>query len=158
MSSLPVRLLLATVLLLPALRLDAQAPVAPADPERHLRLTVFRNPSTGLEYQQARFGVSVGYYPTILRRTSADEQRTTNWIRLGVSVWSHTTGPSLYASVSGMYALTKGWKNGVLVDVGGRWPVTSFLAPRLGVAVLQTSDGLTRVNPTVGFDIPLRRW
>nr|MCU0636537.1 hypothetical protein [Gemmatimonadaceae bacterium] len=108
--------------------------------------------------RHARIGVSLGYYPTILRRTAADEQRTTNWIRLGVSVWSHATGPSLYASVSGLYALTRGWTSGVLVDVGDRWPISTYVAPRLGVAVLQTADGLTRVNPTVGFDIPLRRW
>lgn len=138
--------------------LAAQAPTPTPDPHTELRLTVFRNPSTGLEVTHGRIGVSVGFYPTILRRTAADEMRTTNWIRVGVSVWSHASGPALYASVSGMYALTKGWRHGVLVDVGGRWPVTSYLAPRLGVALLQTTDGLTRVNPTVGFDIPLRRW
>lgn len=151
------RRLLATALLLAA-PLAAQTSPPRPDAERELRLTVFRNPSSGLELKSARVGVSLGFYPTILRRTAADEMRTTNWIRVGVSVWSHATGPSLYASVSGMYALTTGWKNGVLVDVGGRWPVHEYFAPRLGVALLQTTDGLTRVNPTVGFDIPLRRW
>lgn len=138
--------------------LSAQSPEPSSPPERELRLTVFRNPASGLEFRQARLAVSLGFYPTILRRTSADEMRNTNWIRVGVSAWSHATGPSLYASVSGMYALTKGWKSGVLLDVGGRWPISTYVAPRLGIAVLQTADGLTRVNPTVGFDIPLRRW
>ncbi len=126
--------------------------------DTELRLTVFRNPATGLELKHARIGVFVGFYPTILRRTAADEMRNTNWIRTGVSVWSHSTGPALYASVSAMVSLTDGWKNGVLFDVGGRYPIGERFAGRLGVAVLQTTDKLTRVNPTVGFDIPLKNW
>jgi hypothetical protein len=136
----------------------AQTSAPARSSETELRLTVFRNPATGFELQHARIGVFVGFYPTILRRTAKDDFKNTNWIRTGISVWSHTTGPSLYASVSAMVSLTDGWKNGVLVDIGGRYPIGDRFAARLGVAVLQTTDKLTRVNPTVGFDIPLRRW
>jgi hypothetical protein len=144
---------------LPLERTGAQSAAASAGrADYEARLTVFRNPASGVEVRRNHLAIFVGFYPTILRRSDAESKHNTNWIRYGVTYYSHTTGPSVYATISGMWSLQNDWKNGVLWDAGVRYPFGDRVAGRLGVAALTTTDGLVRVNPTVGFDVPLKRW
>jgi hypothetical protein len=118
-------------------------------------LTIFRNPSTGLEWRGSRYGVNGGFYPTILKADGQSEGENTNFIRLGATAYLRRAGWTPYLSPSLLISLDDDWDNGVLTDVGVRLPFTRRAAFRLGVGVLTTFDGEVRVNPTVGFDVRL---
>jgi hypothetical protein len=151
-------LVLATALATTSTRpASAQPPAAPraADAGPEVRLTVFRNPATGIEVKQARLAVFVGFYPTILRLNPEEPQKTTTWMRAGVTVYAQPTGPTVYATLSGMWSLQSGWRHGLLTELGARAPMGDRVAGRLGAAVLTTFDGRVRLNPTVGLDVRL---
>jgi hypothetical protein len=151
-----IRAALCLVLLTIARPLAAQAPgVRPPEDDSELRLTIFRNPATGLEYRRAHLAVFVGFYPTVLRLNPSDEQKNTNWIRVGMTYYVQPTGRTMYATVSGVFSLQSGWRDGLLTEIGGRLPFGDRVAGRLGAAVLTTLDGRVRVNPTVGLDVRL---
>jgi hypothetical protein len=60
-------------------------------------------------------------------------------------------------SPSLVLSLDDDWDNGVLTEVGVRFPLFARASLRGGVGVLQTFDGETRVNPTIGLDVRLGR-
>ncbi|HYC52104.1 MAG TPA: hypothetical protein VEB19_13400 [Gemmatimonadaceae bacterium] len=121
--------------------------------ERGLYLTIFRSPSTGLEWRTAHVGVHGGYYPTVITRDG--QRENVNFGRAGVTWYAKSQGAGVYVSPSVVWSLSDGWKNGALTDAGFRGRVFRALNGRLGVGVLTTTDGEVRVNPTVGLDIKL---
>jgi hypothetical protein len=52
-------------------------------------------------------------------------------------------------------SLDDDWDNGILTELGLRFPIFPRASLRGGVGVLRTFDGETRVNPTVGLDVRL---
>ena len=86
-------LVLATLAALPAGRASAQEA-----PERGLYLTVFRSPSTGLEYRAGRLGVHAGWYPTILKTDGQSEGENTNFVRLGATAYLRPRGLTPFIS------------------------------------------------------------
>jgi hypothetical protein len=146
------RLLLIALIATPTL-VHAQTP--PLGAERGVYLTIFRSPSTGVEVRSGHSAVNLGFYPTILRNDGS--QANVNFIRLGGSFYARNRGSSLYASPSILVSLDKKWKHGALTELGYRGAIYRRLNGRLGAAVLTTTDGLVRVNPTVGMDLKLGR-
>ena len=121
--------------------------------ERGLYLTIFRSPSTGLEWRAGHLAAHAGFYPTVISR---DGQRAnTNFARAGVTWYAKDRGTTLYLSPSLVWSLDRDWKNGALTEAGVRGGLYRGLHGRLGVGVLTTVDGEVRVNPTVGLDIRL---
>lgn len=133
----------------------AAAPASARPAEGGFYVTIFRNPSTGIEYRRGAFAAHGGYYPTILKADGQDEGENTNFVRLGASAYLRPSGASPYASLAFLVSLDDDWKNGLLSEVGVRLPFAQRFAGRLGVGVLTTTDGEVRVNPTVGFDVRL---
>lgn len=156
-------MLLRSVLLLLVLPAAAAAQAtpspaaAPASAERGVYLTVFRNPSSGLEARFGRIGLHAGYYPTILKADGETDGRNTNFIRIGGTIYSHPRGLSAYLTTSVAISLDDRFDNGVLTDAGVRAPIAGPVSGRLGAGVLTTFDGEVRVNPTIGLDIRLGR-
>lgn len=150
--------LLAAVALIAAFlpsKAAAQAVTAPSDDGVHL--TIFRSPATGLEYRWGRFGLHTGFYPTILKSEGQTEGSNTNFIRSGVTYYLRSGRLTLFVSPAVLISLDDDWDNGVLTEVGLRVPVFRRTSFRAGVGVFRTFDGVTRVNPTVGFDVRLGR-
>jgi hypothetical protein len=120
-----------------------------------LYLTIFRNPSSGIELRFGQIGLHAGFYPTILKADGESKGKNTNFLRFGATVYTSATGATLYLSPSLVVSLDKRFKSGVLTDVGVRGRIAGPVAGRLGVGMLNTFDGETRVNPTVGLDVRL---
>jgi hypothetical protein len=123
--------------------------------ERGLYLTIFRSPSTGVEIRSGHAALNLGFYPTVIGKNG--KRGNANFIRLGGSYYLTDHGPSLYASPSVLFSLDRNWKHGALTELGYRGAIYRGLNGRLGAGVLTTSDGLVRVNPTVGMDLKLGR-
>lgn len=150
------------VAVLPSSAVNAQAAGATSDSskarrtaEDGLHLTIFRNPSSGLEYRRRAFAIHGGFYPTILKADGQSEGENTNFLRAGVSAYRRPSGFSHYASVALLVSLDDDWDNGIISELGIRVPFARRLAGRLGVGVLTSFDGEVRVNPTVGLDVRL---
>jgi hypothetical protein len=141
--------LLAALLLMPALAAAQARPVA----ERGVYLTMFRSPATGLELRAGRAAVHAGHYPTILTRDGV--RGNVDFVRAGVTYYARPSGATPYVSPSLVVSLDRGWRGGALTEAGVRGRLYRRLNGRLGAAVLTTTDGLVRVNPTVGFDLKL---
>jgi hypothetical protein len=99
--------------------------------------------------------VHAGFYPTILKADGETKGRNTNFIRAGATIYSRTTGTALYLSPSIAFSLDRRFRTGVFTDAGIRGRLAGPVSGRLGVGMLNTFDGETRVNPTVGLDIRL---
>jgi hypothetical protein len=154
-SNIVRSLVVTIVLLLAADRVAAQS-VEPVR-EGGLYLTIFRNPSTGIEWRGERYGVHAGFYPTILEADGQTEGENTNFIRIGASAYLRSSGLTPYVAPSLLLSLDDDWEHGMLWDVGYRVPFGGRAAFRLGVGVLTAFDGEVRVNPTVGFDVRFGR-
>lgn len=151
--------LLAAATLVAAMNLpvSAAAQTAPPPSEDGAHLTFFRSPATGLEYRWGRFGLHTGFYPTILKAEGQTKGDNTNFIRSGVTYYLRSGRFTLFVSPAVLISLDDDWDNGVLTEVGLRVPVFRRTSFRAGVGVFRTFDGVTRVNPTVGFDVRLGR-
>lgn len=136
-------------LLLPRLAMTQTTPA----PERGVFLTVFRSPATGMELRSGHVAAFAGFYPTIIGRDG--EQGNVNFVRAGATYYLKARGASAYLSPSMVFSLDRDWSNGALTEVGFRGRLFSRVNGRLGAAVLTTTDGDVRVNPTVGFDVKL---
>ncbi len=143
-------LVLATLALLPVGRAAAQDA-----PERGLYLTVFRSPSTGLEYRAGRLGVHAGWYPTILKADGQSEGENTNFVRLGATAYLRPRGLTPYISPALLVSLDDDWRSSLLTEAGMRIPVAGRFSVRGGVGVLTDFNGEVRVNPTIGLDVRL---
>jgi hypothetical protein len=121
--------------------------------ERGLHLTVFRSPATGLEWRGAHVGVYAGFYPTIIARDG--ERENVNFIRIGATYYVRDRGLTPYVSPSLVASLDRNWSHGALTEVGMRGKLYRRLHGRLGAAVLTTTAGDVRVNPTIGMDVRL---
>jgi len=149
-----MRVAILTSLFIAGLGVSTQAAAQAAKPaERGLYLTMFRSPSTGLEWRAGHVAVHAGFYPTIISRDG--ERANTNLARAGITWYAKDRGTSVYVSPSFVWSLDRDWKNGALTEVGLRGRVYRGLNGRLGVGVLTSIDGEVRVNPTVGLDIRL---
>jgi hypothetical protein len=73
----------------------------------------------------------------------------------GGSYYAKSSGSSPYVTPSLMISLDRNWKHGALTEAGYRATLYRTLHGRIGAAVLTTTDGEVRVNPTVGMDIRL---
>jgi hypothetical protein len=146
---------------------DAQGtapPVAPVAPptstrplaERGVYLTVFRSPSTGLEYRRGRAALHAGFYPTVLRADGA-KKGNANFVRVGGTYYQRPRGASVFVSPSVMFSLDDAWGNGALTELGSRLPLGRYVNFRLGAGLLTTFNGEVRLNPTIGLDVPLLR-
>lgn len=122
-----------------------------------LHLTGFRSPATGLELRGAHLGVHAGYYPTVLKADGQSKVENTNFIRIGAAGYLRQYGVTPYLSAAFLVSLDDDWKNSILSELGLRLPLAQRFAFRVGVGLLTSTDGEVRVNPTVGFDIPLGR-
>lgn len=135
--------------------LACSAPLAaqsPANvPERGVYLTIFRSPATGVELRRGHAAVHAGFYPTILSRDGRSDN--TNFIRVGATYYLRARGSTPYITPSLMVSLDPDWKHGALTELGFRATLYRALHGRLGAAVLTTTDGAVRVNPTVGMDV-----
>jgi hypothetical protein len=151
-TSLLAVIALAATIILPA-SADAQTTPAPSEDGAHI--TFFRSPATGLEYRWGRFGLHTGYYPTILKDDGQTTGENTNFVRAGATYYLRSARWTLFVSPAVLISLDDDWDNGVLTEVGVRVPVFNRTSFRVGVGVLRTFDGITRVNPTVGFDVRL---
>lgn len=136
--------------------LATTAPLS-AQAARGVHLTGFRSPATGIELRGAHLGVHAGYYPTVLKADGQSEVENTNFIRIGVAGYLRQSGITPYASAAYLVSLDDDWANSVLAEVGLRIPVARRFAFRIGAGLLTSTDGEVRLNPTVGFDIPLGR-
>jgi hypothetical protein len=125
--------------------------------EPQLYLTVFRNPSSGIELRFGQIGVHAGFYPTILKADGEPKGKNTNFVRFGATVYSAASGTALYLSPSFVVSLDKRFRSGFLTDAGVRGRIAGPVAGRIGVGMLNTFDGEVRVNPTVGLDVRLGR-
>ena len=123
--------------------------------DRAIYLTIFRNPSSGIELRFGQIGVHAGFYPTILKADGESKGKNTNFMRFGATVYTSATGAALYLSPSVAVSLDKRFKSGFFTDAGIRGRIAGPVAGRLGVGVLNTFDGEVRVNPTVGLDVRL---
>jgi hypothetical protein len=146
------RLLFLALIVVPSLA-NSQSPVFA--PERGVYLTIFRSPSSGIEIRSGHAAVNLGFYPTVIGKDG--KRGNANFIRLGGSYYAKHRGPGLYASPSILFSLDKSWKHGALTELGYRGSIYRGLNGRLGAGVLTTTDGLVRLNPTVGMDIKLGR-
>lgn len=135
--------------------------VAPAHAQRasdpQLYLTIFRNPSSGVELRFGQIGVHAGFYPTILKADGEEKGRNTNFLRFGATMYSAATGTAAYLSPSVVVSLDKRFRSGFLTDAGVRGRIAGPVAGRIGVGMLNTFDGEVRINPTVGLDVRLGR-
>lgn len=118
-------------------------------------LTVFRNPSSGIELRFGKIGVHAGFYPTILKADNETKGKNTNFLRFGTTLYTSAERTALYVSPSVVVSLDTRFKSGILTDAGIRGRIAGPVAGRLGVGMLNTFDGELRVNPTVGLDIRL---
>jgi hypothetical protein len=143
---------LAVTIIQPA---SAAAQASPAPSEDGAHITLFRSPATGVEYRWGRLGLYTGYYPTILKADGQTTGENTNFVRAGASYYLRSEKWTLFVSPAVLISLDDDWDNGVLTEVGLRVPVLSRTSFRVGVGVLRTFDGVTRVNPTIGFDAHL---
>lgn len=141
---------LAATTILPA---SAGAQTAPAPSEDGAHITFFRSPATGLEYRWGRLSLHTGYYPTILKADGQATGENTNFVRAGATYYLRSARWTLFVSPAVLISLDDDWDNGLLTEVGLRVPVFNRTSFRVGVGVLRTFDGVTRVNPTVGFDV-----
>lgn len=142
------------VLLSAMLAIPAAAAAQDARPaERGVYLTVFRSPSTGLELRSGRGAIHAGYYPTVLSRDGV--RSNVGFIRAGATYYARPAGATPYVSPSLVVSLDRDWRSGALTEVGVRGRLYQRLNGRLGAAVLTTTDGEVRVNPTIGFDMKL---
>jgi hypothetical protein len=154
--------LIALLLVLHPVVLQSQTNASPASvtppssPERGVYATVFRSPSTGVELRSGHFAAHAGFYPTVLR-VEGEAARSANFIRAGGTWYQRSRGASLFVTPSVVFSLDEAWGNGALTEIGGRFPLGARANVRLGIGVLTTLRGETRVNPTVGLDVPLRR-
>jgi hypothetical protein len=147
-------LTLAIALLLPSVSLAQSVSEQPTvAPETGLYATAFRSPATGVEYRFGRIAIHTGYYVTILKADPQASGQNTNFIRTGASFYLRPAGWTPYISPSLVLSLDDDWGNGLLTEAGVRLPVFSRASLRVGVGVLTTFDGETRVNPTIGFDV-----
>jgi hypothetical protein len=149
-SSLLAIIALAVTITLPA---SAAAQTTPAPSEDGAHITFFRSPATGLEYRWGRIGLHTGYYPTILKAEGQTTGENTNFVRAGASYYLRSARWTLFVSPAVLISLDDDWDNGVLTEIGIRVPVFNRTSFRGGVGVLRTFDGVTRVNPTIGFDV-----
>lgn len=118
-------------------------------------LTVFRNPSSGIELRFGKIGVHAGFYPTILKADNETKGKNTNFLRFGTTFYTSADRTALYVSPSVAVSLDKRFKSGFFTDAGVRGRIAGPVAGRLGVGMLNTFDGELRVNPTVGLDVRL---
>jgi hypothetical protein len=147
------RLLLVSAFVLPLLL--ANTAHAQRRDDRAVYLTVFRNPSSGVEFRAARIGVHAGFYPTILKADGEAKGKNTNFLRFGATMYSSATGTAVYVSPSFVLSLDKRFRSGFLTDAGVRGRITDRVSGRLGAGLLNTLNGEVRVNPTVGLDVRL---
>lgn len=138
----------------PSFAQDAGQP-ATASAEKGLYATAFRSPATGVEYRFGRMALHAGYYVTIVRADAQTTGENTNFVRAGGTFYLRSSGWTPYVSPSLVLSLDDDWDNGVLTEVGVRFPLFARASLRGGVGVLQTFDGETRVNPTIGVDVRL---
>lgn len=134
---------------------QGQQPAREPVREGGVYLTIFRSPATGLEIRGPHVGAHLGFYPTIIEADGQSEGENTNFIRIGASYYVRASGWTPYVAPALLVSLDDDWDNGVLSDVGLRFPFARRGAFRIGVGVLTTFDGEVRVNPTVGFDLRL---
>ncbi len=146
--------LTATTLALIAL-LSASVAHAQAPKPQGLYLTVFRSPSTGLEFRRGAFAVNGGFYPTRLKADGQTENENTNFLRFGFSAYLRSHGVAPFISPGLLVSLDDDWSNGIITEAGVRVPVVKWLALRGGVGVITAFNGEVRVNPTIGLDIRL---
>lgn len=146
---------LALLILVTATALARPVLAQEAAPRREggVYLTLFRSPATGLEFRRERVAVHAGFYPTILKADGQQGGENTNFIRIGASAYLRSSGWTPYLSPALLLSLDDDWQNGVLSEVGARFPFADRAAFRIGVGVLTAFDGEVRVNPTVGFDL-----
>lgn len=147
--------LLITALFAPSSHAGAAAPGTSADWSEGLHLTVFRSPSSGLEWRAGAWALHAGYYPTILRAPGQDEAQNTNFIRTGLTYYARKRAVSPYLSPSLVLSLDDDWEHGLLTEAGLRMRLAPTMALRLGAGVLTSFDGETRLNPTIGLDVAL---
>lgn len=131
----------------------AARPAAPSG----VYLTVFRSPATGVEVRRGWAAVHAGHYPTVLKAPGQAKRENTNFLRVGAAAYLRPSGWSPYVAPALLVSLDRDWTSGVLSEAGVRVPVGGRAAARVGVGVLTTFDGETRVNPTVGLDVRLGR-
>ena len=148
------RFAFAAVILSVVVNAPAQAQRA-RDPQ--LYLTIFRNPSSGIELRVGQIGVHAGFYPTILKADDETKGKNTNFLRFGATMYSAASGTALYLSPSVVVSLDKRFRSGFLTDAGVRGRIAGPVAGRIGIGMLNTFDGEVRVNPTVGLDVRLGR-
>lgn len=145
-------LALAAALLATAAPTFAQS-AAPAQARRFSRptvsATVFRNPATGIELRYGALAAHAGYYPTIIPR--GGENRNTEFVRLGASVFLRDHGLTPYASAAYLVSLTDGWADSALLETGTLVPIVGPVDVRLGAGLMVPTDGeRVRLNPTIG--------
>jgi hypothetical protein len=149
--------LLATIAIFSILTTSASA--QEPQPLRQLSVNGFRSPSIGLEYRQGAYSVHTGYYTSILSQSDSRNNRSTAFIKTGVShYFGGDTKREWFVSAAHVRGLTEGWKrDGVFLEAGGRWQVAKRLEFRLGAGLLLVSGRPARLNPTPGisYTIPL---
>jgi hypothetical protein len=125
----------------------------PARGERGLYLTVFRSPATGLELRAGHAAAHVGFYPTVIAKNGTREN--VNFVRIGATYYVRPRGATAFVTPSVVWSLDDDWKHAALTEIGFRGTLYRGLSGRIGAAVLTTTDGMVRVNPTIGMDIKL---
>lgn len=121
--------------------------------EAGVYLTIFRSPATGVELRAKHVAAHAGFYPTILSKNGA--RGNVNFIRVGGTYYVRPQGTTLFVTPSMVVSLDSEWKHGALTEVGLRGRLFRGMNGRIGIAMLTTTDGLVRVNPTIGMDIKL---
>lgn len=149
-KSLLAVIALVAIVVLPA---SAAAQTVPAQSTDGTHITFFRSPATGLEHRWGRFGLHMGHYPTILKAEGQTTGENTNFARAGAAYYLRSARSTMYVSSAVLISLDDDWDNAVLTELGVRVPVFNRTSFRVGVGVLRTFDGVTRVNPTIGFDV-----
>lgn len=135
--------------------LSASSAHAQAVKPQGLYLTVFRSPSTGLEFRRGAFAVNGGFYPTQLKADGQAESENASFLRFGFSAYLRSHGVTPFISPGLLVSLDDDWSNGIITEAGVRVPVVKWLALRGGVGVITAFNGEVRVNPTIGLDIRL---
>ena len=145
--------------------LAAAPTTARAAPDREIIVHGFRAPSTGVELREGVIGFHVGFYPTTLDKAPDGDDRTTWFLKTGLTVYflgfdlgsgrdsSPYVGLSLVQGLGNEWDVSKSTTTGAggTFEAGFRWAVYEGLDLRLGASLLAGFDGRTRVRPTPGI-------
>lgn len=120
--------------------------------EIHPIFTLYRSPSTGLEYKHNHWAPHAGWYPVRLRNEGGGLNQIV-FFKLGLKHYFNPVDSSPFADLSYAKSLDSARGDAMAVEVGYRFSLRRAIDLRVGLGFLFFSGSAPAWDPTVGLGI-----